>query len=293
MPRDSQKELPPDMSRTGNNDVISAIDSWKQRVIDEHAQADRFRSDAPGNDHWNKLAHRFAPVDRESAFEDETLKAVLKYVQPSDTVLDVGAGAGRLAVPLAERCMHVTAVEPSPVMRERMSEQAGAWGVSNLAIVDSSWEDATVEPADVVICSHVMYTVREIDLFIWKLSDSAIREVILVVFEESAMANYFPLWKQVYGEERIPLPTLPQVKDVLTEMGINFTLEKLPEWQSRPFTDQAAAYEESMARLFMADSSKYAASLSRALERSLVPADSGVRFTWAEPHRPCLVRWNV
>ncbi|MDA0676380.1 MAG: class I SAM-dependent methyltransferase [Chloroflexi bacterium] len=271
----------------------SAIDSWKQTVIAEHAQADAFRSDTPGGDHWNKLAHRFAPVDRESAFEDETLKAVLKYVRPSDTVLDVGAGAGRLAVPLAERCKHVTAVEPSPAMRERMAEQAKAWGVDNLTIIGSSWEDATVEPADMVICSHVLYTVRDIGEFLRKLVSAAKREVVLVVFEESAMANYFPLWEQVYGEKRIPLPTLPEVKNVLTEMGLKFSMEKLPEWQSRPFPDEESAYEESMARLFMSPDSKYALNLKAALERSLVRTDDGLRFNWAEPHRPWLVRWNT
>jgi ubiquinone/menaquinone biosynthesis C-methylase UbiE len=281
------------MTNINKNCKTSAIASWKQTVIDEHAQADRFRSDTPGGDHWNKLAHRFAPVDRESAFEDETLKAILKFVHPDDTVLDVGAGAGRLAVPLAERCKYVTAVEPSPAMRERMSEQAKAWVVNNMAIIASSWEEATVEPADIVICSHVVYTVRDIGEFLRKLADAAKREVVLVVFEESAMANYFPLWEQVYGEKRIPLPTLPQVKAVLTEMGITYTLEKLPEWQSRPFTDSEAAYEESMARLFMSSSSKYVPNFKAALQRSLVRSDDGLRFNWAQPHRPWLVRWNV
>jgi len=39
------------------------------------------------------------------------------YLAPRKTLIDAGAGAGRHAVPLAERLEWVTAVEPSEGMR--------------------------------------------------------------------------------------------------------------------------------------------------------------------------------
>lgn len=275
---------------------MSAIEQWAERVRSEHAQADRVRSDDPKADHWRKLAHRFAPATREKALQDETLIAIDRFVRATDTVLDVGAGAGRLAVPLAERCAHVTAVEPSEAMQARLEEQAKAWNVSNLDIVRSGWEDAEVEPADIVICAHVVYTVTEIDRFLAKLTEKSRRDVIVVVFEEPAMANYFPLWNLVHGEPRIALPCFSELKDVLSEMGIEFKVDALPEWQSRPFADFDSAYEESLARLFISLSPSNTGLTSRlraALEDSLEPAEDGLRFSWAEPHRPWLVRWKA
>ena len=273
--------------------MSTAAQRWTDTVIAEHAQADRVRADDPNKDHWRGLAHRFAPAKREDAFQDETLKAILPLIKPTDTVMDVGAGAGRLAVPLAESCAHVTAVEPSEAMRERLAEQAKAWGFSNLTIVGEQWEEASVEPADVVICAHVVYTVREIELFLRKLADHARREVIVVVFEEPAMSNYFPLWEDVHGEKRISLPSLHQLEDVLSEMGIEFVTDKLPEWKSRPFKSRDGAVEESMTRLFVGEGTEKAEKLAEAVDRSLVESDGELQFKWAKPHRPWLVRWTT
>ena len=108
--------------------MTQAGQAWAARVAAEHEQADRVRSDDPGRDFWRGLAHRFVAGSREEAYRDETLVALLPIVKGDDTILDVGAGAGRLAVPLAEHCKRVIAVEPSEAMRERLVEQARAWG---------------------------------------------------------------------------------------------------------------------------------------------------------------------
>ncbi len=274
----------------------SAIARWAETVRTEHEQADRIRSDEPSSDHWKKLAHRFAPATREKAFQDETFVGVSRYVRETDTVLDVGAGAGRLAIPLAERSKHVNAVEPSEAMQARLVDQVEDWGLSNLSIVASTWEEAEVEMADVVVCAHVVYTVRDIAPFLRKLTASSKRDVFAIVFEEPAMANYFQLWKLVYDEERIALPSLHELKDVLGEMQIEFDAEPLPEWQSRPFADMEAAYEESLARLFITPNTsnfELTDRLRSVLEASLGSAENGLRFKWAKPHRPWLVHWNA
>ena len=61
---------------------------------------------------------------------------------PRKTLIDVGAGAGRHAVPLAERLEWVTAVEPSEGMRAQIPHR------DNMTVVASTWEDAEVAPAD-------------------------------------------------------------------------------------------------------------------------------------------------
>ncbi len=274
----------------------SASKVWGETVRSEHAQADRVRSDDPSADHWRSLAHRFKPMSRESAVQDESYIAVSRYVRESDVVIDVGAGAGRLAIPIAEHCNRVVAVEPSEAMQEQLRNQADAWGIDNIQVIESTWEEAEVEPADVIICAHVVYTVEDIAGFIRKLSRNARREVLIIVFEEPAMANYFELWRLIYGEDRISLPSLSQLEEVLAELGITYEKHPLDEWESRPFSDAEKAYEESLARLFITTSNENTelqAKLRAVLQDSLVPVEGGMRFRWARPHRPWLVRWTT
>jgi SAM-dependent methyltransferase len=147
---------------TGPNGTQAGA-AWKRIVEAEHEQSDRFREVAGSDDFWRSIAHRFVPPKKGEAPFDDTVERLAELVPSNGTVLDVGAGGGRLAVPLAGVCARVTAVEPSEAMREQLAATAAAWDVTNVTVLAGTWEEVEVEPHDVVICAHVAYTVREIE----------------------------------------------------------------------------------------------------------------------------------
>lgn len=281
------------MTETTDSNATRAGTEWKKTVEAEHQQSDRVRGEAASDDFWRPLAHRFVPPNKGDAAGDDTFERLAELVPLDGTVLDVGAGAGRLAVPLAEVCARVTAVEPSEAMRERLVATAAAWDVSNIELVASTWEQAGVAPHDVVICAHVVYTVREIENFVTKLAAHARHTVALVVFEKAAMAPYLPLWPRVHGEERIPLPALPEIERLLPQMGIEYRKIPIQERVSQAFKSREQALDESMARLFITPGSNKSAKLAEVLDDCLVEVDGGYRFEWAGPRRPWIVAWDV
>ena len=216
--------------------------AWQKTVEEEHAQSDRIREESASDDFWKPVAHRFVPPKKGEASQDDTVERLAELLTPEQTVLDVGAGGGRLSVPLAEYCKHATAVEPSEAMREQLMATAKAWNVKNIEVVASRWEEAVVEPHDLVVCAHVVYTVTAIEAFVRKLIAHARRKVCLISFERPATATYLPLWSYVHGEERIELPTLPQIEKLLPEMGIDHEKKPLQEWAPRPFKSREQAF---------------------------------------------------
>ena len=151
-----------------------AVQAWKNKVRSHHAQSLGVQEkNPPDADFWRTRASGFRADPRREP--DAALRRVLDMAGPDTTVLDVGAGGGRLALPLALRCRHVTAVEPSPSMVEQLREGADEAGIANMSVVQANWEDAEVEPADLVICSHVVYGVVDIDHFVRKLDAHAQR----------------------------------------------------------------------------------------------------------------------
>jgi hypothetical protein len=97
-------------------------------------------------------------------------------------MIDAGAGTGRHATPLANRLEWVTAVEPSEGMRAMIPPK------DNMTVVASTWEDAEVAPADLVICCHVLYGMAEPVPFIAKLDRSA-RERVFIMLRESELPH--------------------------------------------------------------------------------------------------------
>jgi len=144
------------------------------------------RERAGGSEHharagyWDRRAPSYARITRGRA--DEFLEVIDPYLSPRKTLIDVGAGAGRHSTPLAERLEWVTAVEPSEGMRAQISPR------DNMTIVASTWEDAEVAPADLVICCHVLYGVEDPIPFIQKMERSA-RERVFIMLREGPVPH--------------------------------------------------------------------------------------------------------
>jgi len=277
---------------TEPNTTESGI-AWQKTVEAEHAQSDSVREEVASDDFWRPVAHKFVPPKKSESAPDDTVQRLAELITPEETVLDVGAGGGRIAIPLAEYSSHVTAVEPSEGMREQLVGTVEAWRVKNLSVIASRWEETVVEPHDLVVCAHVVYTVRAIEGYIRKLSKNARKSVALISFARPATAIYLPLWSRVHGEERIELPTLPQIESLLSEMGIEYRETLLKEWISRPFKSREQALIECQARLFVSPDSKKSKILNDLLGESLIEVEGGFRLKWVEPHRPRIISWDV
>lgn len=178
---------------------------WRALVLAREAQSGPSHTD----DWWAPRARQFAQQMRASP-DDPVLRFLERWLRPSATVLDVGAGTGRHTNPLAGRVDWVTAVEPSQAMREHI-EPAG-----NVTMIGSRWEDADPTPADLVICIHVLYPIAEPVPFIEKLERFA-RERVFIWMRDSP--NSLPA-EVMARPERGREPWLRDCLLLLRQLGI-------------------------------------------------------------------------
>ncbi len=133
--------------------IIDWNELWKATYT-SHGQ--RHKNSDPGKV-WDKKA---AYYDLESAGAGQGAPEDLNLaeIRQGETVLDVGAGTGRLAVPIAVIAGHVTALDPSEKMLAYLRRKMEAAGRKNYSCIRMRWEDAiigvNVEPHDVVIASY-------------------------------------------------------------------------------------------------------------------------------------------
>jgi SAM-dependent methyltransferase len=64
---------------------------------------------------YEKSAHLYDLFDQK-----ENIRFFGHYAIPGEEILDIGAGTGRIALPLAEKGVRVVCVEPSPTMRDQL-----------------------------------------------------------------------------------------------------------------------------------------------------------------------------
>jgi SAM-dependent methyltransferase len=141
-----------------------------------------------------------------------------------DTVLDIGSGPGRLAIPIAKRVKSVTAIDPSRAMLVYLQENMEKGDVKNITCINKRWEDielgVDIMPHDVVIASGslVMFDIQEA---LAKIDAAARRYVYLFTSAGKGMDK--GLWKAIYGE--IPSADYIYIYNILHDMEIYANVE--------------------------------------------------------------------
>jgi len=94
-------------------------------------------------------------ADQRSDYAASVLEALGPALDACRDALDVGAGFGALALPLARQLESVTALEPSAAMARSLREAAAASGLANVTVIEAAWGEAPVRQHDLVVCAHV------------------------------------------------------------------------------------------------------------------------------------------
>ncbi|HUQ77422.1 MAG TPA: NTP transferase domain-containing protein [Patescibacteria group bacterium] len=201
-------------------DLATALErAWGDRVRANREQVDRVREVPDGPDFYGPVASHFR--DDPDRTGDAVLDRLRARARPDDTWLDIGAGAGRYALPLAGSVREVIAVEPSEGMRAALGEIAAGHGIENVRLLAARWPmDAFEAPtADVALIAHVGYDVEAIGPFLDALEAAARRLCVAVLMERQPSSIADVLWPPVHGEARIPLPALPEFVELLRGRG--------------------------------------------------------------------------
>jgi len=168
-------------------------------------------------------------------------------------VLDIGAGPGTLAVPLAQRGCRVTAVEPSAPMRRALQDYADRAGVT-VHLVCEPWEQVDLTelggPFDFVVAS---FSLMMIDLRAALAKMHAVCRGRVHLFHPltppGGRTVERALWPLIHGSEYPPEPMADCVWNILYQMGIIASLTAEFDPRHHRFGDIDMAVDEFRDRL--------------------------------------------
>src|SRR5579859_1238590 len=225
----------------------TAVERW-QAIIDargrqmDAAYAELGRSSAG---YWDRRARRYHDSTKDTVTRDPFFQRLRSIVTPEMSVLDVGAGSGRFALALAPLVGQVIAVEPNAAMLDYLRQDARTLNLPNISYCQSTWQDAPDDlHADMAICSHVLYPIRDIEPFLAKLQQAARQRCYIYMRTTPIDALTAHLWKHFHDDDRCFPPTCIHALDVLFEMGIYANVEIVPLAGSLRYPSLDVAVEE-------------------------------------------------
>jgi SAM-dependent methyltransferase len=274
-----------------------AAAAWADRVRANREQVDRVREVPDGADFYARVTSLFRADPRRTS---EPVLDLLKGIARSDeTWLDIGAGAGRYALPLALMVREVVAIDPSAgmlgVMRELMAEH----GIGNVRIVEGRWPPnaalaAQLGPfplADVALIAHVGYDIEAIGPFLDAMEAAARRLSVAVLMHSTPASVAEPFWPPVHGEPRIPLPALPEFVELLRSRGRE---PQIAEAQREPRRFESREALEGFLRrqMWIADGGEKERRYQEVLDRLVVEEDGEFGLAGQGPLPVGVVTWS-
>lgn len=196
-----------------------ALAAWRALQRAANAQAERMREQAPPDDEWGAMADIFAPGP--DAYPAPELPLLEALARPEDHWLEAGAGAGRLAIPLARGVRRMTALDRSPGMTGRLREEAAASGLDNIEVLPATaWPPPgapgeTAPIADVALSASVLFFVEEAGAFLDALEAHARRLCVIVLMDHMPGTPLEPLWTALHDEPHAELPALRELLAIL------------------------------------------------------------------------------
>jgi CTP:molybdopterin cytidylyltransferase MocA/SAM-dependent methyltransferase len=277
-----------------NPDVDTPADlvelAWAERVRENRDQVERIREVPDGTDFYAPVTSLFrADPDRT---DDPVRDELLALAKPGEGWLDVGAGAGRYALPLARVAGEVIAIDPSASMLAALREGAAAHGLTNVRAIEARWPMADPPVGDVTLIAHVGYDIEAIGPFVDALERAARRLCVAVLMERQPASVADPFWPIVHGETRVGLPALPEFIGLLEARG-RTPVVTMSEREPRRFADRIELAGFVRRQLWVADGGEKERRFDAAMDELAVSGEDGlVGLVGQHPMAVGVVSWE-
>jgi SAM-dependent methyltransferase len=231
-------EIKPDWAKTWEDGIMNA---WSRQFIINYGSIEEA---------WNQKAAEYEG-DMKQTNRALFVEKIMQH-NPK-TIVDVGAGTGVFAIPLARNREKVVAVEPSKGMLDILRGKAEDEGLTNIEYINKRWEDVATHELlkinggkyDAVICSHALYYITDLHHSLRKMDGISGGSVHLLTGGSHNINSHdhSRLWARIHGKPAPAYPDYSCLYMVLREIGLHPDIEMLNAHAKRHITSMDDLYD--------------------------------------------------
>ena len=218
------------------------------------------------------------------------LDRVTRLVPEGASLLEVGAGTGAFCRLLAARARTVTALDYSPAMLAVLRRKIAADpALAHVRTLQARWEDADVEPHDVVLAANALYRAADLEVALRKLVGAARRRGIVVWSVGRQDAPQALVREHAHAGRYRPGPDYVHALEGLFALDVFAHVELVEVDDTQRYADDAAAAAGllSWAPITADEQARVAALLPAVLERD------GAGWLWRRRGRVSIIWWDA
>lgn len=196
-------------------------------------------------EYWDERVDQFEGVIKQSNREAMIMSRL--EIEPDYKILDIGAGPGTTAIPLAKIVKGVTAVEPSMGMLARLKENVSKEHLANITYINKKWEDVEIGEGedikegehDVVIAAYSI-VMKDIKTTLLKMNNAA-KHCVYIFTGAGRKKTGSSFWATFHHGK--PSPDYIYLYNILYQLGIYANVEIMNSNYDMQFHDLETAVQ--------------------------------------------------
>ncbi len=186
-----------------------------ERMINDHLEEDYWAQSMKKKAAWQTDAHA-QPI----------FNKMKKYIPRGATCLEIGPGWGNYTFPLSEEVSKLTLVDGSASVLRYLQQYFQ--DEEKVQYIQAKWEEAQVEPHDIVLGVNCYYRIYEMNAALLKMNKLAKKRAIIGMTTGPIQPHYVVLDKEFGYDIKYPRRDYIEILNMLYQLGIYADCELLP-----------------------------------------------------------------
>ncbi|WP_163100112.1 class I SAM-dependent methyltransferase [Peribacillus alkalitolerans] len=259
---------------------------WKEGMLDWHGKMpERMVDDDLEEAFWAQSMKK-KTYKQTDDYAKEIYEKVKQHIPRNSSCIEIGPGWGNYTFPLSKDVRSLTLVDGSESVLAYLQQYFE--NDAPVQFVHSKWEEAQIEPHDVVIGVNCFYRLYEMNEALKKMNALAKKRVIIGLTTGPIQPHYVILDEQFGYEIKYPRRDYIMIVNILYQLGIYADCEMLK-------LERIYRYD-TLEQLYTAQSKKILspqieiAHLKTSLERFITMEDG--KYVYRHPFYAAIISWE-